>query len=85
MRLIAFLALSVLPLTVLGDTAADVRARLLERYPSTLKFIDPTIGQVSHKVRIWTELDNSEGQLREGLEASIEMVPGIRTPVTQPE
>lgn len=35
MRLIAFLALSVLPLTVLGDTADDVRARLLERYPST--------------------------------------------------
>lgn len=35
MRLIAFLALSVLPLTVLGDTADDVRARLMERYPST--------------------------------------------------
>jgi thiol:disulfide interchange protein DsbC len=35
MRLIAFLALSVLPLTVLGDTADEVRARLLERYPST--------------------------------------------------
>ena len=35
MRLIAFPPLSVLPLTVLGDTAADVRARLLERYPST--------------------------------------------------
>ncbi len=35
MRLIAFLALSVLPLTVLGDTADDVRACLLERYPST--------------------------------------------------
>ncbi len=36
MRLIAFLALSVLPLTVLGDTAEDVRTRLMERYPSTL-------------------------------------------------
>lgn len=35
MRLIAFLALSVLPLTVLGDTVDDVRARLIERYPST--------------------------------------------------
>jgi len=35
MRLLAFLALSVLPLTVLGDTADDVRTRLLERYPST--------------------------------------------------
>lgn len=35
MRLIAFLALSVLPLTVLGDTTDDVRTRLLERYPST--------------------------------------------------
>ena len=35
MRLIAFLALSILPLTVLGDTADDVRTRLLERYPST--------------------------------------------------
>jgi thiol:disulfide interchange protein DsbC len=35
MRLIAFLALSFLPFTVLGDTADDVRARLLERYPST--------------------------------------------------
>lgn len=35
MRLIAFLALSVLPLTVLGDTADDVRTRLMERYPST--------------------------------------------------
>jgi glutaredoxin len=35
MRLIAFLALSVLPLTVLGDTVDDVRTRLMERYPST--------------------------------------------------
>ena len=35
MRRIAFLALSVLPLTVLGDTADAVRARLLELYPST--------------------------------------------------
>ncbi len=35
MRRIAFLTLSVLPLTVLGDTADAVRARLLERYPST--------------------------------------------------
>ncbi|MBK6743124.1 MAG: DsbC family protein [Hydrogenophilales bacterium] len=35
MRLIAFLALSALPLTVLGDTADDVRTRLMERYPST--------------------------------------------------
>lgn len=36
MRRIAFLTLSVLPLTVLGDDTADaVRARLLERYPST--------------------------------------------------
>jgi thiol:disulfide interchange protein DsbC len=35
MRLIAFFALSVLPLTVLGDTVDDVRTRLLERYPST--------------------------------------------------
>jgi hypothetical protein len=35
MRLIAFLALSFLSFTALGDTADDVRARLLERYPST--------------------------------------------------
>jgi thiol:disulfide interchange protein DsbC len=35
MKLIAFLVLSVLPITVLGDTADDVRARLIERYPST--------------------------------------------------
>lgn len=35
MRLIAFLVLSFLSFTALGDTAGDVRARLLERYPST--------------------------------------------------
>jgi thiol:disulfide interchange protein DsbC len=35
MRLLASLALSFFPLTVLGDTADEVRARLMERYPST--------------------------------------------------
>lgn len=35
MRLFAWPVLSVLPLTALGDTADDVRARLLVRYPST--------------------------------------------------
>jgi thiol:disulfide interchange protein DsbC len=35
MRLIAFLALSFLSFTALGDTADDVRARLFDRYTST--------------------------------------------------
>ncbi|HNQ03794.1 MAG TPA: DsbC family protein [Thiobacillaceae bacterium] len=35
MRLLAFLAVSILPLTALGDTADEVRTRLMERYPAT--------------------------------------------------
>lgn len=35
MRLLALLAVSILPLTALGDTADEVRTRLMERYPAT--------------------------------------------------
>ena len=57
----------------------------VERYPATLKFIDPTITQLGQKVRIWAELDNSHGKLREGLKASIEFVPSSVPPATTPQ
>jgi len=74
-----------MPITVIVEQPTGEKAMNLERYPTVLKFIDPTIGQVSHKVRIWAELDNSHGKLREGLSASIEIVPGAASPVTTPQ
>lgn len=74
-----------MPITVIVEQPTGETAMSLERYPATLKFIDPTIKQVSQKVRIWAELDNSHGNLREGLKASIEIVPGTAPPATTPQ
>ncbi len=73
------------PITVIVEQPTGEKVMNLERYPATLKFIDPTIGQVSHKVRIWAELDNSHGKLREGLTATIEIAPGAAPPATTPQ
>ena len=64
-----------MPATVIVHQPTGVNAMDVERYPVVLKFIDPTIGQLSQKVRIFAEIDNSLGKLREGLTASIEIVP----------
>ena len=65
-----------MPIIVIVQQPTGENEMSLERYPTALKFIDPTIGQVSQKVRIWAEIDNSEGRLREGLAASMEIVTG---------
>ena len=80
-----------MPITVVVDQPTGEMAMNRERYQTTLKFIDPTIGELTQKVRVWAELDNSEGRLREGLPASIEIVPGAIappaavTPATKPQ
>ncbi len=74
-----------MPITVVVQQPTGETAMNLERYPTVLKFIDPTIEDVSQKVRIWAEIDNSLGQLREGLRASIEIVPGTPAPATKPQ
>ena len=74
-----------MPVTVVVHQPSGTNDMDLERYPTVLKFIDPTIGQLSKKVRIWVELDNAPGKLREGLTASIEIVPGMTAPAPQPQ
>lgn len=74
-----------MPVTVIVQQPSGENAMDLERYPSVLKFIDPTTEQVSQKVRIWAEIDNSDGKLREGLVASIEIVPTASLPATKPQ
>ena len=69
-----------MPITVIVQQPSGENAMASERYPTTLKFKDPTIGQVSKKVRVWAELDNPEGKLIEGLDASIEIVPSATAP-----
>ena len=74
-----------MPVTVVVHQPSGANDMDLERYPTVLKFIDPSIGQLSKKVRIWAELDNTPGKLREGLTASIEFIPGMTAPVTLPQ
>ncbi len=74
-----------MPATVLVHQPTGVNAMDVERYPVVLKFIDPTIGQVSQKVRIFAEIDNSHGKLREGLTASIEVIPEATPAATKPQ
>ena len=64
-----------MPVIVSVQPPTSHEGKDLDRYPTVLKFIDPTIGQVSRKVRVWAELDNSEGKLREGLAATVEIRP----------
>lgn len=74
-----------LPITVVVEQPTGETPMSEERYPATLKFIDPTIIQVGQEVRIWAELDNSHGKLREGLKTSIEIVPSSVPPATTPQ
>ena len=74
-----------MPATVLVHQPTGVNAMDVERYPVVLKFIDPTIGQVSQKVRIFADIDNSNGKLREGLTASIEIIPEAIPAATKPQ
>lgn len=74
-----------LPIIVIVEQPTGETAMSVERYSTTLKFIDPTITQIGQKVRIWAELDNSHGKLREGLKASIEIVPSSVPPATMPQ
>ena len=74
-----------MPVTVIVQQPSGENAMDLERYPTLLKFIDPTIAQASKMVRIWAEIDNSEGKLREGLTASIEIVPSAPVPIAKPQ
>ncbi len=74
-----------IPITVIVEQPTGDTAMSLERYPATLKFIDPTTSLVGQKVRIWAELDNSHGKLREGLKASMEIVPGAPPLATTPQ
>lgn len=41
-----------------------------------LAFVDIKVEPVSRKVRIWAEVDNSAGYLRDGLSATLRIVPG---------
>jgi multidrug efflux pump subunit AcrA (membrane-fusion protein) len=74
-----------LPIIVIVEQPTGETAMSVERYSTTLKFIDPTITQIGQKVRIWAELDNSHGKLREGLKATIEIVPSSVPPATSPQ
>lgn len=74
-----------LPIIVIVEQPTGETAMSVERYSTTLKFIDPTITQIGQKVRIWAELDNSHGKLREGLKASMEIVPSSVPPATMPQ
>lgn len=74
-----------LSVTIVVEQPTGETAMSVERYPATLKFIDPTTTLVGQKVRIWAELDNSHGKLREGLKASMEIVPGSVLPANTPQ
>jgi multidrug resistance efflux pump len=46
----------------------------IERFRTTLKFVDPALERVSQTVRVWADLDNTKGLLREGLRTQIEII-----------
>lgn len=56
-----------------------------ERFSTTLRFVDPALERVSQTVRVWAELDNSSGRLREGLRTQLLLAPATSTaPVEAP-
>lgn len=59
------------PVTLLVDFPGSDRTLVTEKYETQLKFIDPTVDPSSLRVRIWAEVDNPHGKLREGLPARL--------------
>lgn len=61
------------PVTVLVDFPGAGGKIITERFTTLLKHIDPTVDQTSQRVRIFAEIDNTAGRLREGLHAKMEL------------
>lgn len=52
-------------------------ATATERFSTRLRFVDPALERVSQTVRVWAELDNREGRLREGLRTQLLVAPAV--------
>lgn len=62
-----------MPVTIIVDHANQAGVIQPHRYPTTLKWIDPSVIPGGKKLTVWTEIDNTGGQLREGMISSMEL------------
>ena len=53
----------------------------VERFSTHLRFVDPALERVSQTVRVWAELKNPDGRLREGLPTQLVLAPRSASPV----
>ena len=80
LRAEGFAPASILGGTAIGDRVTFVVSEADEAAPfaggveGTLKFISPEIDPVSGQVRVWAEIDNSQGQLRPGQKGRLVLV-----------
>lgn len=65
-----------MPVTVIVDQPGDGNAMKTQRYTVPLRSIDPSVIPGAQKVTVWAEIDNTDGQLREGLTSSLEIAFG---------
>jgi len=61
----------------------DSTATTIRNVKGRLVFVDVGVEPVSQRVRVWAEIDNSELQLRPGVQARMEIDPG-RSPEVEP-